>query len=153
MDPLREDADPVAQLRAVMLGAQRFRQAMADHLGLSLSEMVLLGHLSDAGGQLTPREVTRRMLMGSGTVTAIIDRLVRTGYAIRNPHATDRRSVQVALTPAGRKVTKFVHRHISHALTAAGAEGDEVGLSNLRVALEAETDRVLRRPRPTKELR
>ncbi|MGH8960901.1 MAG: MarR family winged helix-turn-helix transcriptional regulator [Jatrophihabitantaceae bacterium] len=140
-------ADDVTQLRALLLAGQRFRQAMAGHFELSLSETVVLGHLADAGGQLVPGELSERMLIGSGTLTAVIDRLAGGGYVQRHPHAHDRRRVQVALTPAGRRVTRYVRQHMERALAAAnaGAATPLPRLGSLAVALDAETRRILRR--------
>ncbi len=41
--------------------------------------------------------------MGTGAVTAVIDRLVGAGHLDRVPNPKDRRSVFLALTAAGRK--------------------------------------------------
>ena len=76
-----QSVDSVADLRALMLASQRFRQAMADHFGLTISETIVLGHLADASGPLTPRDLSKRVVLGSGTLTAVIDRLAGKGFA------------------------------------------------------------------------
>lgn len=147
MDIRPEPADDVAELRALLLAGQRFRQAIADHFELSLSETVVLGHLADAGGQLVPSELTERMLIGSGTLTAVIDRLAGDGHVQRRPHRHDRRRVQVVLTPAGRRVIRYVRQHMEQALGAAtaGSARSQLRLGPLAAALDDETERVLRR--------
>jgi DNA-binding MarR family transcriptional regulator len=89
------------------------------------------------------------MLMGSGTVTAVIDRLADGGHVQRRPHHSDRRRVQVALTPRGRGVVRQARKHMERALAAAsvGSSAGTPELGPLARALEAETERVLgRRP-------
>lgn len=144
-----EPTSDSAELRAALLAGQRFRQAVADHVGLSLSSTVALGHLADAGGRLSPGELAERMLVGSGTLTAVIDRLVRDGHVQRRPHRHDRRRVLVVLTPAGRHVVRYAQRHMDRALTAAQAtpaSGEWLG--KLATALYDEAERVLRHPSP-----
>jgi len=92
-EPTSDPERAVGELRALLLAGQRFRQAVADHFGLSLSAAVVPGHLADAGGQLMPSELTERMLVGSGTLTAIIDRLAHNGHVHRRPDPGDRRRV------------------------------------------------------------
>ncbi|UQX89460.1 MarR family transcriptional regulator [Jatrophihabitans telluris] len=54
--------------------------------------------------QLTPSELTEQMMISSGGVTQRVDRLIRQGLVRRVPHASDRRSTTVQLTPEGRSV-------------------------------------------------
>lgn len=138
--------DEVAALRALLLAGQRFRRAMADHFNLSLSETVLLGHLADAGGQLAPSELVHRMLIGSGTLTSVIDRLVADGYVSRCPDADDRRRVQVRLTPAGRNTVRFAQTHLHRALNRSSG-GSAAALSSLAAELDDETERVRKQRR------
>jgi DNA-binding MarR family transcriptional regulator len=138
-----------AELRAALLAGQRLRQAVADHVGLSLSATVALGHLADAGGRLSPGELAERMLVGSGTLTAVIDRLVRDDYVQRRPHGHDRRRVLVVLTPTGRQAVRYAQQHMERALTAAQATpASREWLAELATALYEEAERVLRRPSP-----
>lgn len=141
------DADRVDDLRALMLSSQRFRQATADRFELSLNEVVALGHLSDGAGGLTPRELGERMLLRSGTLSAIIDRLAASGYARREPNPADRRSSLVKLTPSGRQVVRSVQRRLQRVIAradeAAAADGHHV-LAALATALDDETLRVQR---------
>ena len=140
-------ADRADDLRALMLSSQRFRQATADRFELSLNEVVALGHLSDAADGLTPRELGERMLLRSGTLSAIIDRLATSGYARRDPNPADRRSSLVKLTPSGRQVVRSVQRRLQRVIAradeVAAADGHRV-LAALATALDDETVRVRR---------
>ncbi len=134
----------VAELRALMLAAQRFRQAVADHFKVSLRETVLLSHLAEHAAGFTPRELATRMLLTSGTLTAVIDRLAADGFVARRPHPLDRRSVVVNLTPAGRRVIGYSQRRLQRALDRAaedGMSGDHY-LGRLAAALNDEADRL-----------
>lgn len=78
----------------------------------------------DAG--LPVRAVADGLLNRASDVTRLVDRLVRAGHVERLPHPTDRRSVLVRATPAGRRVFAAVtpelqafHRRQWSNLTAA----------------------------------
>jgi DNA-binding MarR family transcriptional regulator len=53
-------------------------------------------------GELRVGELARRLGLEVSTVTRLVDRLEHSGLAERRPDASDRRSVAVALTAAGR---------------------------------------------------
>jgi len=53
-----------------------------------------MDHLHEAG-ELTPGQLAERLCLTSGAVTALLDRLERLGWAKREPHPHDRRSVIV----------------------------------------------------------
>ena len=137
MRPTRIDdpgRDYVAELRAMLLASQRFRQAIADHFSLSLREVVVVGHLADAIGGLTPREIADRMLIGSGTLTAILDRLVGDGYARRDPNPRDRRSSVVTLTSAGKRLVRHINQQLEFVIEAATADDPPATRPGLQLA-------------------
>lgn len=112
----------VVALRAVLIAGDRYRAAIADHFGIGSVESVVLSLLSEAGQPLTPHQIGSRMLLSSGTVTAILDRLERAGHIRRTQHPTDRRSRLIVLTPAGRRVLQFSNNHL-RAVLASSTDG------------------------------
>lgn len=50
---------------------------------------------------VTMSELSRMLLVSNGNATAVVDRLERDGLVLRTPSEKDRRTVHVALTPAG----------------------------------------------------
>jgi DNA-binding MarR family transcriptional regulator len=50
---------------------------------------------------VTMSELSRMLLVSNGNATAVVDRLEADGMVARRPSDTDRRTVFVALTPAG----------------------------------------------------
>jgi DNA-binding MarR family transcriptional regulator len=81
------------------LASARQRTVLAQMLGLSESDVLAVQYLSRAG-RLTPGQLSDRLGLTSGGVTALVQRLERHGYIVRRPHPTDRRSTLLALTPA-----------------------------------------------------
>ena len=78
-----------------------FAAAVARRTGLGLSEMSALEHLQHAHGGLTPTELGKRLSLSSGAITALVDRLERTGHVERRPNPADRRSSVVLPVPEG----------------------------------------------------
>ena len=75
-----------------------YSAAVASRMGLGLSELAALEHLS--AGELTPAELAERLFVSRGAITALVDRLERGGYVERVPNPKDRRSVLLRRTPS-----------------------------------------------------
>lgn len=78
---------------------RRTRESMA----MSENELLTVRYLLRAAGEgrsVSPRELTRYLGVSTASMTAIIDRLERSGHVTRRPHPSDRRSILVVATPA-----------------------------------------------------
>jgi DNA-binding MarR family transcriptional regulator len=71
--------------------------------GLTLPQFDVLAQLDRRPEGMTPKELTRALLVTAGNVTGIVERLVQQGLVTREPVSHDRRTVQVVLTPEGRR--------------------------------------------------
>lgn len=107
----------VFALRALMLAGERFRQSVAEHFDVGMSETVAMNHLSMSGA-LTPRQLADRLGLTPSTVTALLDRLEDAGLATRSPHPTDRRRLVVAITSSGVAMLVQVQEWIRSAMGA-----------------------------------
>lgn len=68
----------------------------------------IIGH----SGPLRMKELAEKVGVTTGTLTVTVDRLEKAGLLQRTPHATDRRSYLVALTPKGDD--HFARHHEFH---------------------------------------
>jgi DNA-binding MarR family transcriptional regulator len=71
-----------------------FSQAVADRVGISATDLETLDILVRSG-PLTAGRLAELTGLTTGAITGLVDRLERRGYAHREPHPTDRRSVIV----------------------------------------------------------
>lgn len=94
-------ADVAMSVRRLDLMMAQMHLEMSERLSMSAGELLALAYLS-VDGPLGPTELTHRLHMTTGAMTAMLDRLAERDYVIREPHATDRRRVMVALTKSGR---------------------------------------------------
>jgi DNA-binding MarR family transcriptional regulator len=72
--------------------------------GLTLPQFDVLAQLDRRPEGMTPKELTRALLVTSGNVTGIVGRLVSQGLVARRAVPQDRRTVRVVLTPEGRRL-------------------------------------------------
>ncbi|HET9986547.1 MAG TPA: MarR family transcriptional regulator [Longimicrobiales bacterium] len=99
---------------------ERHAAADAARHGLTLSEFAVLEALFHKGPLLLG-DVQRKVLVSSGGITYLVDRLERKGLVERRPCAEDRRAVWAALTPAGEALIRRIFPEHESAL------GDALG--------------------------
>jgi len=83
-------------------------------------------------GALTMSELSRLLLVSNGNATAVVDRLEKDGLARRTPAEADRRTIHVALTPAGTAAFEAMAAGHEARLDALLAGLDETDLDALR---------------------
>ena len=101
-------ADGMAMVTTVMRVQQILMQRVDAVLrpnGLTFARYEILMLLSfSRSGAMPMKRVGARLQVHPTSVTSAVDRLQAQGYVERKPHATDRRTVLAAITPAGRAV-------------------------------------------------
>ncbi|WP_171041396.1 MarR family winged helix-turn-helix transcriptional regulator [Sinomonas susongensis] len=126
--------DATRGLRHLIHIGEDFRRTSAKRLGIASSDFVALGHVYWEGPAL-PRELGALLDMGSGTVTAVLDRLEKRGYITRTAHPTDRRSLLIVITRKGREAMDVVYGEfdvaLRQALEGVGGEEDAAALGNM----------------------
>lgn len=87
----------LALLRRFAIERDRYVKLLARRADMSRAEFDALDYIEEAG-ELTPNQLSERLVLTSGATTALIDRLESAGYLSRSPHPTDRRSLILRLT-------------------------------------------------------
>jgi len=121
--------------RAYNAVAAHSRADIARH-GLTVGEFAVLEALYHKGPLLL-NEVQRKVLVSSGGVTYLMDRLAERGLVERRPCPTDRRAVHAALTPFGEELMRKIFPEHARAMVRA--------VSGLDEAEQAEAIRLLRK--------
>jgi DNA-binding MarR family transcriptional regulator len=112
--------DVAMAVRRLDLMMSKMHLEMSERLGLSAGELLALAHLS-VDGPLGPTELTHRLHMTTGAMTAMLDRLAEREFITREPHATDRRRVVVRLTREGRdRIFRQVHGMADEVVAISG---------------------------------
>jgi DNA-binding MarR family transcriptional regulator len=94
------------------------RHRIAKQSGVTGSELRALSRVAEAGG-ITPKDLADSLEMTTGAVTAISNRLVRSGLLRRVDHPSDRRSVFLELTPSGDDLMQSIYVEFDEALAAS----------------------------------
>jgi DNA-binding MarR family transcriptional regulator len=78
------------------------RRKLQASFDFTLPRFDLLAQLDKAEDGLVLGEVSKRLMVSAGNVTAIVDRLIANGYITRIPAPHDRRVQIIRMTPSGR---------------------------------------------------
>jgi DNA-binding MarR family transcriptional regulator len=89
-----------------LLGVTRVAEShLREHLrvkhGTTLPRFDVMAALWRRRDGVTMSELSRMLLVSNGNATTVVDRLEADGLVLRTPSEADRRTVYVALTPAG----------------------------------------------------
>ena len=71
--------------------------------GTTLPRFDVMAALWRRGEAVSMSELSRMLLVSNGNATAVVDRLEKDGLVRRSPSETDRRTVYVSLTDAGKE--------------------------------------------------
>jgi MarR family transcriptional regulator for hemolysin len=84
--------------------SRAWRQALdrrLKYLGVSQASWMTIAVAAKAPGPLSQSELADGLGVEGATMVAMVDRLVKAGFVVREPSTTDRRVKRVVLTPAG----------------------------------------------------
>jgi MarR family transcriptional regulator for hemolysin len=84
--------------------SRAWRQALdrrLKYLGVSQASWMTIAAAAKAEAPLSQSELADRLGVEGATMVAMVDRLVKAGFVMREPSTTDRRIKRVALTKAG----------------------------------------------------
>jgi DNA-binding MarR family transcriptional regulator len=99
-----------AEVRRSQAATHRFDRAVADAVGLNLTDMGCLDVLGQ-DGPMTAGQLAERTGLSSGAMTTALDRLELAGYARRVRDDSDRRRVVVELTEKTMLLNEFYSEH------------------------------------------
>lgn len=92
----------MSEVRASHDARDAFDHAVAGHLGIDRTALLCMD-LLERRGPMAAGQLAAATGLTSGAITAVLDRLERSGYASRVRDAADRRRVLVELTDAARE--------------------------------------------------
>ena len=109
---------------------QRLDSALTREAGISLAWFILLRRLaSTAPGDLRMRDAGAALVMTSGGMTRMVDRIEAAGHVERRACPRDRRALRLYITDAGRAVLRqaeLVYRRELETHLLRHLHGDEV---------------------------
>ncbi|WP_206661019.1 MarR family winged helix-turn-helix transcriptional regulator [Propioniciclava flava] len=102
---------------------RRASQASARYMDLNETDMRAIRFVmfnENRGVSVTAGDLSAHLGISTASTTKLLDRLQARGHIVRNPHPTDRRSLQISVTPETRRVARdTVGRHHARRYEAA----------------------------------
>lgn len=102
-DSLTIEDEIVAALRRIFRGVDLHSRHLMQKVGLTWPQLATL-RASQRSGTCSISALARALNLGQATLTGIVRRLERAGLLERTPHEKDGRSVNVTITPAGKRL-------------------------------------------------
>jgi DNA-binding MarR family transcriptional regulator len=147
----RDAAETNRLHRELATAVVAFQEAVSRRVGMTAAERKCAGLIAE-WGVATPGRLAQATGLTSGAITGIVDRLVRAGYARREPNPADRRSVLIypqkceelaaRTLPAFEALTRamteldarysaaeraLIHRHLKDTLAVLRAQIEALG--------------------------
>ena len=125
------DAGVMAEVARLLLAARLIGDRLAAYAGehgLQIGEADVLLTLRRSGEpfRLSPTALAGSLLISTGAMTNRLDRLEARGLVRREPHPSDRRALEVALTQEGRRlVDEVLAGHVDNERQMLSALSDE----------------------------
>ena len=127
----------VKQIEALLLETRRLYEAMyrfdeaaASALGIHLSDLRCVNALEH--GPLKAGEIGERLGLTSGSVTALINRLERAGFVVKNRSKEDARQVHVHLKPNFYKQADAIYGRLGKSVSS---QFQELGIEEIEQAI------------------
>ncbi|MAY19456.1 MAG: hypothetical protein CL955_02405 [Erythrobacteraceae bacterium] len=117
-------AQILPSMRALQAALDRFDRQAATRMGLGRNDAAALRLLVEHG-PATPAAIMAELAITSGSVTALLDRLERAGLAHRRAHESDRRSLVVEASEAGRGACEQAFAPLGHLTGKLAARMDD----------------------------
>ncbi len=120
------------------------RRKLQREFGFTLPRFDLLAQLDKAENGLVLGEVSKRLMVSAGNVTAIVERLQASGHVTRSPAPHDRRVQVIRMTSLGRSAfDAMAERHAAWigAMFAGVGRRDTAALMALLAKLKASVRR------------
>ena len=99
--PSRFEEPILRSLRRIVRAIDLYSKQLESRYGLTGPQLVCLRAIANQG-PMTPSELSRIVDLSQGTVSGIVDRLVRRQYVSRRRDSRDRRRVVLTVARAGR---------------------------------------------------
>lgn len=142
----RRGSRVMESLRAYRTAEIAMRRRTQDSMSMGENELLVLRFLTRAAGSetdTTPADLARHLGVSTASITALLDRLERSGHVGRHRHPTDRRKILVRCTERTeeqmRDTLGGMHDRMMRAtrgMSAAEAEAVATFLDRMRCAVD-----------------
>jgi DNA-binding MarR family transcriptional regulator len=120
--PSNADSSPTGRsmdaVRSIVRALRINTRAVELQMGISLAQLFVLQQLAERPA-FSLNELAERTATHQSSVSVVVRRLVERGFVSRVPSTTDRRRIEIAVTPTGRTLLGGAPPTVSNRLTTA----------------------------------
>jgi DNA-binding MarR family transcriptional regulator len=120
-EPATPAAELVESVHDVMKAFLHRSQSALEREGITMGQFWTL-HLISSLESATVSSVARHLAISAPAVCTNLDLLEESGLVVRERSSKDRRTVEISITPKGRKVGTRIWAHIAKMMAEAGAD-------------------------------
>ncbi|NQX16386.1 MarR family winged helix-turn-helix transcriptional regulator [Rathayibacter sp. VKM Ac-2857] len=99
-------AEVLGAMRAFRTAESAMRRRTRGSMGMGENDLLAVQFLMrrQQGGQhVSPKDLAAYLGISSASTTVLIDRLVKSGHVVRQPHPSDRRAIRIVATPTSHR--------------------------------------------------
>jgi len=140
-------------LTCTTLIENEIRSRLRERFDFTLPRFDLLAQLDKAEDGLVLGEASKLLMVSAGNVTAVVEKLLASGYITRQPSPTDRRVQIIRLTHAGRAAFRTMaeaHNGWVEELFGGLSDGEIAGLTDHLARLKRSAQRRIEPREPTR---
>ena len=120
-------------VRSIVRALRINTRAIELKMGISLAQLFVLQQLAERGAD-SLNDLAERTATHQSSVSVVVRRLVERGYVTRTSSSTDKRRIEIGLTPEGRKLLEdapsTIQTQLVNALRQMGRD-DQTTLADL----------------------
>lgn len=128
----KEFSELMAISRELYEAMNRFDAYTAKRLGVHPSDIRCLNALLD--GALTAGQIAERLGLTTGSVTALVNRLMKVGYVVRTENVHDRRRKEISLHPDFREKAEKIYNSLGAHI---GVQFEECSVQQISLSTES----------------
>jgi len=137
--PTDHTKEIIFSIRRLIQASEIYTKELNKKYLLSAAQLNCILTLNEYG-PLPPSKIANHMMVNSSTVTGVVDRLEKKGFAERMRNSPDRRVITIQLTEAGKKLAQNAPPPIQQKIIDGLKRTDKKNVEQIVLALNMLTD-------------
>ncbi|PPF65295.1 MarR family transcriptional regulator [Rathayibacter tritici] len=112
----------LAAMRAFRTAEAAMRRRTRGSMGMGENDLLAVQFLmrrQQNGVHVSPKDLASYLGISSASTTVLIDRLVKSGHVVREPHPSDRRALRIVATPTSHREVRETLDALHHRMLEA----------------------------------
>ena len=118
-------AEVLGAMRAFRTAESAMRRRTRGSMGMGENDLLAVQFLMrrQQGNQhVSPKDLAAYLGISSASTTVLIDRLVKSGHVLRQPHPSDRRAIRIVATPTSHREVRETLDDMNQRMLAAAEQ-------------------------------